>query len=456
MKLDMIIQLTQLIHKLTAQNKWTEAFDELRTLHYPDVANVLEQLSPDVAYQLLRRFEPGKRSHLFAYMQIDAAIAIFQLMNHAEAVALFEDMDHDVRADFYNRLSETERKELLAGLTPAERDDIRKLAAYAEKTVGAVMTSAYVAVQDSLTVEQALARIRAVASDAEVIYQIYIVDEAGRLSGTLSLRELLTAELSKVLRDIMVQDVVSINIDEDQEEAAKLIARYDFLALPVVDNEQRLLGIVTHADALDVSQEENTEDQMRMGSVSTDFPMATSLKNASIWLLYRMRVFWLVVLVFGNIFSGAGIAHFEDLIESMVTLVFFLPLLIDSGGNAGSQSATLMVRALAMGDVRARDWSKMLAKELAVSLLLGLTTATAVSVLGFYRGGVEIAMIVAVTMVIVVMVGSVIGMLLPFVLARLKFDPASASAPLITSICDGTGVLIYFSIASVFLDMPSV
>ncbi|SUA58890.1 Magnesium transporter mgtE [Oligella ureolytica] len=456
MKLDMIIELTQLTHKLTAQNKWETAFDLLKTLHFPDIANVLEQFPEEVAYKLLTLFEQKKRSHIFAYMHPDAASAIFHLMNRSEAVALFEGMDHDVRADFYNRLSEQERQDLLVGLTHEEREDIRKLASYAEKTVGAIMTSAYIALEDNLTVEQTLERIRADAADAEIIYQIYIIDQQGRLGGTLSLRQLLTAESSSLLRDIMVTDVVSVNIEEDQSKAAKLIARYDFLALPVLDHEQRLLGIVTHDDALDVSQEVNTEYQMRMGSVSTNYAKTTSLKGASIWLLYRMRVFWLVILVLGNVFSGAGIAYFEDLIESMVSLVFFLPLLIDSGGNAGSQSSTLMVRALATGDVRARDWMLMLGKELVVSLLLSLSMALAVSLIGFYRGGAEIALVVSLTMVVIVMVGSIIGMLLPFVLTRFKLDPASASAPLITSICDGVGVLIYFNIANILLDMPGV
>lgn len=197
---------------------------------------------------------------------------------------------------------------------------------------------------------------------------------------------------------------------------------------------------------------------MRLGAVTGQIggKLNVSLKDASVWLLYRMRVFWLVVLVFGNIFSGAGIAHFEELIESMVTLVFFLPLLVDSGGNAGSQSATLMVRALATGDVRGRDWFSMLGKEISVALLLGLSMALAVSVIGVYRGGIDIALVVSLTMVIIVIVGSVIGMSLPFLFTKFKLDPASASAPLITSICDATGVLIYFNIASMILEMPAV
>ncbi len=193
---------------------------------------------------------------------------------------------------------------------------------------------------------------------------------------------------------------------------------------------------------------EITEDFQRMSPAGD---LRTSIKDASVWMLYRSRVVWLVVLVFGNLFSGAGIAYYEDLIADVVALVFFLPLLIDSGGNAGSQSATLVVRALATGQVQLRDWFGMLAKELAVAALLGLSMAAAVSVLGIWRGGPEVALVVSLTMMVVVLVGSVIGMSLPFVLTKLRLDPASASAPLITSIADGVGVVIYFFIASQLL-----
>src|SRR5699024_10667211 len=205
-------------------------------------------------------------------------------------------------------------------------------------------------------------------------------------------------------------------------------------------------------DALDVTQEESTDDQLRLGAV--DGSPAMSLKDATIGALCRRRVFWLVTWGFGNVFSGAGIASFAGLIESMVALVFFLPLLVDSGGDAGTQGDTLMVRALATGEVRMRDWFQMLSKEITVAILLGVSMAAAVSLVGLMRGGWTLAIIVATTMVLIVIVGSVIGMSLPFVLTRFKMDPASASAPLITSICDAAGVLIYFNVANLMLDFP--
>jgi magnesium transporter len=232
---------------------------------------------------------------------------------------------------------------------------------------------------------------------------------------------------------------------------ARQIARYDALALPVVDGEGRLVGIVTYDDAMDVAEAEATEDFHKVGTVTR---LMTGVREAGVLALYRARIVWLVVLVFGNIFSGAGIAAFEGTIATYVALVFFLPLLIGSGGNAGAQSATLMVRALATGDVALADWGRMIGRELLIAGLLGLTMALAVSPIGLARGGPEIALVVAGAMVLIVLVGSTIGLTLPFVLTRLGLDPATASAPLVTTIADATGVVIYLAIATAALPPP--
>ena len=314
-------------------------------------------------------------------------------------------------------------------------------------TVGSAMTTSFLSVPYDTTVADALHRLHGTAKEAESAHYIYLVDEHGTLRGVLSFRSLVTASPEATLSEISTQNYVSVAPDADGEVAANLINEHDWAALPVVA-DGILLGVLTADRAADILAAETTEDFRRMGSAGG---FTHSLKNASIWVLYRSRVVWLVVLVFGNIFSGAGIAHYEELIESVVALVFFLPLLIDSGGNAGSQAATLMVRGLATGDVVLKDWFRILGKEFLVAGLLGISMAVAVSVIGVIRGGPEIALVVALTMVIVVIIGSVIRMSLPFLLSKLRLDPASASAPLITSICDGVGVLIYFFIASQIL-----
>ncbi|MFA7201262.1 MAG: magnesium transporter, partial [Bacteroidales bacterium] len=236
----------------------------------------------------------------------------------------------------------------------------------------------------------------------------------------------------------------ALNAMDDQETAIGAFQDYDRVALPVLNSEGVLLGIVTFDDIMDVAEEESTEDFHKFGSIQQ--PIANPLRERA-WGMYKNRVLWLLVLVFVNIFSGAALASFESIIQSVVSLVFFLPLLIDSGGNAGSQSATLMIRALAIGDVKVSDWYKLIGKEFIISFLLGVTMAAGVAAIASFRAP-EIILVVALSMLLIVMTGSLIGLLLPFLFTKFRLDPATASAPLITSIADICGVLIYFSIAS--------
>lgn len=416
----------------------------------PDIAELLSALDIEVARRIVSTLPAKQQASVFGYLRPAVQAYMATGMSRRQLAALFELMDHDERADLYNRLSDSERWAVLPGLAHAEREDIRLLASYPEGTVGSIMTSAYVTLLPDQTAAQALDTIRLEAPDVETIYQGYVLDSSRHLVGAISLRDMLLADPTTPIREIMVKDVIHSFADAPRAEAARQIAHYDMLAVPVVNDQGQMVGIVTHDDALDVTQEESTEDQHRLGAVTR---LSTTLKDASITTLYRTRVGWLVVLVFGNLFSGAGIAYFEDLIVSVVSLVFFLPLLIDSGGNAGSQSATLMVRALATGDVGMKDWVRMLSKELMVSLLLGLSMAVAVSSIGYFRAGLDVAIVVSITMVLIVIVGSTIGMSLPFLLTRFNLDPATASAPLVTSICDGAGVLIYFNVANILLSL---
>jgi magnesium transporter len=417
-----------------------------------DLAEALAVLSPGDCVALLAMLAPAPRAELFSHVDPAHQDAMLAVMPRADVVALFEQLPADDRADIYNRMDAEQRAQVMPALAQIEREDVLKLASYAEGTVGSVTTSDYVAIRGSLTAEQALQTVRAEAPDKETIYQLYVVDDERRLTGTLSLRDLVLAPAHAAVCDLMRTEVVHAQADWPREEAAKLISRYDLLAIPVINGGGRLIGIVTVDDAMDVAEQESTEDFHKGGGTLAMKDL--SIRDASPWTLYRKRVFWLVVLVFGNLFSGAGIAHFEDTIAAYIALVFFLPLLIDSGGNAGSQAATLMVRALATGDVVMKDWMRMLGREFGVAALLGVTMALAVSGIGLFRGGPEIALVVAISMVVIVVAGSVIGMSLPFMLSRLRFDPATASAPLVTSIADAAGVVIYLSIAVLVLGGP--
>lgn len=417
-------------------------------LQAADAAEIIAVLPQPQASLVLDTLPLAFRAVVFGYLPVSSQAELVAAMARAELAALLHEMSADERADLYNTLPAEQQALVLPALAQAEREDIRKLSSYAEGTAGAVMTSEYATLEPHFSAREALEELRRVAPDKETIYDAYIVDSERRLVGVVSLRQLILAPPQATVAEIMEDEVIHVRADDSRKRAAELIARYDLIALPVINGGDRLVGIITADDAMDVAEAESTESFHKVGTVSG---LTTRLRDASTWLLFQKRVFWLVLLVFGNIFSGAGIAFFEDTIAAHIALVFFLPLLIDSGGNAGSQSATLMVRALATGDVVMRDWGRMLGREVGVALLLGVVMAVAVSVLGVIRGGTEIAMVVSLTMVCVVMVGSLIGMSLPFLLSRLKFDPATASAPLITSIADAAGVLIYFAIATALL-----
>ncbi len=410
-----------------------------------DIADTLDRLDPAQLADAMQLVPADERAHIFGYLPLERQTRLVASMPRADVVTLLERMSSDERADLFNAMP-AGREALLPALAQAQREDIRRLASYAEGSVGAIMSSQYATLTPDLSVAQAFEELRRVAPDSETIYNAYVIDDQRRLVGVTTLRRLILAAPQTRVGEMMEHKTVTAFVDDAQHVAAEKIARYDFIALPVIDHERRMLGIVTADDAMDVMEGEATEDFHKSGGSLGSWPLR--MKDATIRMLYRKRIFWLVLLVFANIFSGAGIAYFEDLIAAHIALVFFLPLLIDSGGNAGSQSATLMVRALATGDVQLRDWAGMLGRELAVATLLGLTMAVAVSTIGIVRGGPTIALVVASTMLVVVIVGSIIGMSLPFLLSRLKADPAAASSPLITTIADASGIFIYFAIAS--------
>ncbi|HET9032803.1 MAG TPA: magnesium transporter [Dokdonella sp.] len=410
-----------------------------------DIADALDRLQPAQLAAALLLIPVDEQASIFGYLPLGRQTQLVAGMSRAAVISLLERMSSDERADLFNTLP-AGREAILPALAQAQREDIRKLASYEKGSVGAIMNSQYATLTPELTVAEAIDELRRVAPDSETIYNAYVIDEQRRLVGVTTLRRLILMPATTRVGEMMKSNPVTAFVDDEQSLAAEKIARYDFIALPVIDRQRQMVGIVTADDAMDVMEDEVTEDFQKSGGSLGAWPLR--MKDATIGLLYRKRVFWLVLLVFANIFSGAGIAHFEELIAANVALVFFLPLLIDSGGNAGSQSATLMVRALATGDVHMRDWASMLGRELLVAALLGLTMAIAVSALGVVRAGPTIALVVALTMQIVVIVGSLIGMSLPFLLSHFKADPAAASSPLITTIADASGIFIYFAIAS--------
>ena len=420
----------------------------IENAHAVDLAAWLAELPADLAIEQILSLALPRRATTFSYLPLTTQTELAQRLPPGELTQIVTQMNADDRADLFKQLPPPAQRQLLADLAPTEREDIRRLSTYAEETAGAIMTSGYAALTTSMSAADAIGALRREAPRTEMIYRSYVLDTKGRLIGTVRLHELMLAGADTPVADLMDPSPVAVALDTDQEEVARLITRYHLTALPVVDDAGRLAGIITRDDAEAALQRETTEDFQKIATVQ---PFAESVRQASIHVLYTKRILWLALLVFGNLFSGAGIAFFEDTILAYVSLVFFLPLLIDSGGNAGSQAATLMVRALATGDVALQDWHNLILREVVIATALGATMALIVSPVGLLRGGYDIALVVGMTMVLVVVIGSLVGMSLPFLLSRLRLDPATASAPLVTTISDAVGVLVYFSIATSLL-----
>lgn len=430
--------------------------DLLNTAHDADLADALVVFNHTDVVRILLTIPLARRVNIFEQFNQHMQTAVALSMQPDTLAQLIAAMAHDERADLFNQLPDALKKQVAPNMAADEVSDITHLASYPEGTAGANMTSDFMYVRADITAKEAIDLARKYAHSKETIYYIYVIDADKKLLGVLSLRDLLLTDERNLIRHIMRTNIISSHVSDKQANVVYKITRYDLLSLPIIDDHARLIGIITADDALEIQATQNAQTLYKTsGMEATPAHQPTNLlsniKSASIWTLYRMRVVWLVLLVFGNVFSGAGIAHFENMITAYVALIFFLPLLIASGGNAGSQAATLMVRGLATGELILKDWHKMVAKELLVASALGCSMALAVSLVGLARGGVEIALVVALSMVVIVIVGSLIGLSLPFLLSKFNFDPATASGPLITSIADAAGVLIYFSIAAHFL-----
>ncbi|MCG5493370.1 MULTISPECIES: magnesium transporter [Ectothiorhodospira] len=425
-----------------------ERLDEMRI---QDIAHVLMDLEPDPRRDVFRLLPPGRRVDVFSYLDPHHQLQLINQVSVDEGRYLLSEMLPDDLTALLEDLDKDQVRKLLRLLPFRSIRRALSLLGYPADSCGRLMTTAVVSVRPEWTMARALDHLRVQAGRGETVNLVYVTDDEGVLEGVLALKHFLKQQTQTLVSELMTRSVISIDAHQPQEEALHIMRHYDLPALPVVDEDSELLGIITVDDVLDVEEEETTEDFQKMGSVGA---LNLSLRDARPWLLYRKRVGWLLILVGLNIVGGFIIAGYEEAIEALVLLVFFLPLVIAGGGNAGAQSSTLMVRSLATGDARPGDWLRLWGRELAVAGALGLTMGVTVSMLGLWRGGPEVALMLSLAMLLIVMVGSMVGMILPFILSRLRLDPATASAPLVTSIADVAGILIYFGLAAAMLGLP--
>lgn len=442
--------LLESVRSCIAENNASRMRDLAETAHPADMVEVIEDLSDEEVSALFGLIPDDKAADIIQELEPTRQSEVIHLIGAQRASLILREMDSDDAADLIRELPEAKAEKLL-DMMNSEGDDVRELLQYEEDTSGSIMATEYVTVHATWTVEQTLAELRRVAPEAETVYYTYVIDNDSRLVGVLSLRDLVIADLKAVINEIMNPNVVTVPVDADQEEAAQLFKKYRFLALPVVDDKNRLTGIITADDILDVVEEEATEDIQKIaGTMPLDRPyFATSFKE-----LWSSRIVWLLVLFLAESITGSIMEKFTEAMQNFIALTFFIPLLIDCGGNAGSQSASVVIRGLAVRDIRIKDFWSVFWRELLLGLSLGLAMSGVAFIRAWRVGGTPyLGITVCIAVLAIVAMATVVGAVLPIIATVLKLDPAVVSAPLITTIVDAFGLIIYFRVAKTVLHL---
>ncbi len=445
-------ELRELLH----ENDAATLAELMTEMHAASIAEFSEGLSVEETWQLLDHAPVERQGEVFSFYPISKQVEMVRGVGRERMSKLLEVMPPDDRVDLLKQLDPEVVESLMPLVAKAERQDIRMLLSYPEGSAGSVMTTEYATVPPTATVEQAIALVRQQAPSRETIYYIYALDEGRHLIGFLTLRDLILARPSEKVSDIMERDIVSVRVEQDREDAARELAQYDFLAIPVVDDQNRLVGIITHDDVIDVMQEEATEDALHMAGVGM---MEENYLDAPFATVWRRRALWLSALFIAELFTFTALASFEDAIGKIIALSLFVPLCISTGGNSGSQAATLITRALALGHVGISDVWRVLRHEILMGLALGVTlgliafvraSLTPESVLGNADRWM-LALVISQSVAAICLWGTLVGSMLPLAFQRIGVDPGYASSPFVATFVDVTGIVIYFSIAKVFL-----
>jgi len=416
-----------------------------------DIAASIEGLpeaTQAIAFRLLSKEESIE---VFEYLDPSVQQTLLEDFKRQDVQEIVDNMSPDDRARLFDELPAKVVRRLLQQLSPEERDATALLLGYAPNTAGRIMTPEYLSLKENLTITQALAQIRSQADVRETIYYIYVTDDARRLTGILSLRDLILAQPEETIGSIMTREVVFVNTNTDQEEVARTIQHYDFVAIPVVDAEQRLVGIVTVDDVLDILEQETTEDIYKLGGLEAG---GDNYFQTNLFTVARKRVVWLFILLITNSATAAVITNQEDILEKVVALTAFIPLLIDTGGNVGAQSSTVVIRGLNTEDVRSHEALNIIRREAIAGILLGAMLGTVVIVWAYFlQANISVALAVGISLFSICVLASVSGSALPFLFRAMGLDPALMSAPFITTAVDVLGVLIYLNVVCMILGL---
>ena len=437
----------ELVKELLEKKQYTKLRQMLSDKNTADIAVILEELPEEDLLKIFRILPKTMAADVFSYLEVDHQHELITSMSEKDAASIINNLMADDATDLLEEMPANIVKKILANASPDTRRDINHLLRYPEDSAGSIMTVEYVDLKESMTVEDAIERIRKVGVDSETINICYVLDAKRKLIGTVALRYLLISPSDAVIGEIMHEDVIFINTLMDQEEVARQFQKYDFTAMPVVDNEERLVGIITVDDIVDILQEEATEDIEKMAAiVPTDKPYM----KTTVFETWKKRIPWLLLLMISATFTGSIITSFEDALSACVVLTAYIPMLMDTGGNAGGQASVTIIRGLSLNEIEFKDAFRVLWKEARVAVLCGLTLAAAnfLKLLIFDHVTIAVATVVCLTLIAAVFIAKVIGCLLPMLAKKIGFDPAVMASPFITTIVDALSLLIYFSIAT--------
>ena len=442
------------LREMLAENNVSDMREFCVAIHPARTADFMDGLTPDEAWGILRHADQSTQVEIFSYFPHEAQVEIIETQDRAEIAALAAQLSADDRVDLFYDVDNAIVDEIMPLLPVMERRETLRLQKYEEGTAGAVMTTEVAKLSEELTVREALDEVVHQAEQLETIYYIYVVDETDHLRGLVSGRRLISTlgKPNTKLKDIMDSDLVTVRADDDQEEVAHKVARYDLLAIPVVDEEYRMLGIITHDDIIDVVREEATEDFHRMAGVA---PLEHSYLNTSILTMSWKRGMWLVILFFAALITTFALQRYEEKFQSWPWLIMFIPLVTSSGGNSGNQASTLVIAALTAGHLKVEDWAKVVRREILTGLVLGgslaLCGAVSAAVISSDVSTIRTALIMPFTLVSVVVCGSVMGSTLPLLFKRMGLDPALMSSPFVAGLSDILGIMIYMNVAIALL-----
>ncbi|MBO5552500.1 MAG: magnesium transporter [Lachnospiraceae bacterium] len=442
------------IEQLIEDRQYNELRRVLIDLNEADIASIMEDAPKEERLRIFRLLKKDKAADVFSFLSTDIGQELITALTDVEAANVINNLMADDAADLMEEMPANVVKRLLAHATAETRRDINHLLKFPDDSAGSIMTVEYVDLKANWTISKCMDRIRSIGLDSETIYTCYVIDDKRKLIGTAALRYLIIGDPNETVGSIMNENVIAVHTLDDQEEVAKQFQKYDFNSMPVVDKEDRLVGIITVDDIMDIIQEETTEDIEKMAAIMPTDQQKPYLRT-SVFELWKKRIIWLLFLMVSATFTGTIITHYEDALGAYIVLTAFIPMIMDTSGNAGSQTSVTIIRALSLDEIEFSDFFSVVWKEMRVAMLAGITLAAAnfVKLQIVDRVSMTVALVVCLTLVATVFVAKLIGAMLPMISKKIGLDPAVMASPFITTIVDAVALLVYFTFATTILGL---